>query len=65
MSPFISSVRVVRKKDEAHSGLVSICVLGGLLVAYVVFNYWANTQIKIKQEERKALSEQVESLNKV
>jgi len=65
MRPFISSVKVVKVRDEGLSSLVSVFILSALLVLYIVFTMWANNYIKTKQEEKKVLSEQIENSNKV
>lgn len=65
MRPFISSVKVVKVRDEGLSSLVSVFILSALLVLYIVFTMWANNYVKAKQEEKKVLSEQIENSNKV
>lgn len=61
MTPFISSVKVVRKRDEGRSGLISVCVLSALLLFFILFNGWVNRQVKMKQEEKRALTEQTDT----
>lgn len=61
MTPFISSVKVVRKRDEGRSGLISVCLLSAVLVFYILFSHWVNTKVKAKQEEQKALTEQTDN----
>ena len=65
MRPFISSVKVVKVRDEGLSSLVSIFLLSVLLALYIAFIMWANNHVKAKQEEKKALAEQIENSNKV
>lgn len=65
MRPFISSVKVVKVRDEGLSSLVSIFLLSVLLVLYIAFIMWANNHVKAKQEEKKVLAEQIENSNKV
>ena len=65
MTPFISSVKVIRKRDDGRTGLISACALSAVLVLYIVFSHWANTKIKAKQEEMKAIAEQIEVFRKV
>jgi hypothetical protein len=62
MTPFISSVKVVRKRDEGRSGLISVCLLSALLLFFILFNGWVNRQVKMKQEEKRALTEQTDTL---
>ena len=61
MTPFISSVKVVRKRDEGRPGLISVCVLSALLLFFILFNGWVNRQVKMKQEEKRALTEQTDN----
>ena len=61
MTPFISSVKVVRKRDEGRSGLISVCILSALLLFFILFNGWVNRQVKMKQEEKRALTEQTDN----
>ena len=61
MTPFISSVKVVRKRDEGRSGLISVCVLSALLLFFILFNGWVNKQVKMKQEEKRVLTEQTDN----
>lgn len=65
MRPFISSVKIVKVKDEGRSGLVSVFILSMLLVLYIIFSVWVNNYVKVRQEEKKALIEQIENSNKV
>ncbi len=65
MRPFISSVKVVKVRDEGLSSLVSIFLLSVLLALYIAFIMWANNHVKAKQEEKKVLAEQIENSNKV
>jgi hypothetical protein len=65
MSPFISSVKVLRKRDDGSTGIISVCVLSAVLILYIVFTHWANAKVKAKQEEMKAIAEQVEVFRKV
>lgn len=65
MRPFISSVKIVKVKDEGRSGLVSVFILSMLLVLYIIFSAWVNNYVKVRQEEKKALIEQIENSNKV
>lgn len=61
MTPFISSVKVVRKRDEGRSGFISVCVLSALLLFFILFNGWVNRQVKMNQEEKRALTEQTDN----
>lgn len=65
MSPFISSVKVLKKRDDGITGIISVCALSAVLVLYIMFSYWANAKVKAKQEEIKAIAEQVEVFRKV
>jgi hypothetical protein len=65
MSPFISSVKVIRRNDDRRVSIISVCVLTAILFFYIVFSSWANSRVEAKREEMKALAEQVESFNEV
>lgn len=65
MSPFISSVKVIRRNDDRRVSIISVCVLTAILFFYIVFSSWANSRVEAKREEMKALAERVESFNEV
>jgi hypothetical protein len=65
MTPFISSVKVVKKSDEGRSGLISVCVLSALLLFFILFNSWVDKQVRAKQAEKEALTEQTDTFRRL
>lgn len=65
MTPFISSVKANKRVSDGRNGLISVVILSLLLISYFIFVSWSNKYIKAKQQEKKAISEQVENSNKV